>query len=98
MSDGEIRRNFDRIDRALVDLAKSTVSQDAWNRENLHLRAKVDEVDADCQTRTKAAMTAVEKLENRGQITIGRVLAVLAILATLLTGWWAAIGAAKGIH
>jgi len=102
LSDGEIRRNFERIDRALVDLAKSAVSQDAWNRENSHLRGAINEGDKDCRERTdavaKTAMTAIDELKKKSQLTVGRLIAILAILATLLTGWWAAFGAAKGIH
>lgn len=98
MSDGEIRRSLERIDRRVDDLAKSAVPLDAWTRENLHLQEQIKDGDEDCKERTKQAMTAIEKLEKRSQLTVGRLLMILAILATLLAGWWAAYGAAKGVH
>jgi hypothetical protein len=98
MTDAEIRRAFERMDRALTN----TVSQDAWLRENQHLRDQIAEGDKDCRERTdearRAAKDAFDRLENRGQITIGRILTILAILATLLAGWWAVYGNSKGIH
>lgn len=98
MSDGEIRRSLDRIDRRVDELAKSAVPLDAWTRENVHLQEQIREGDRDCRDRTDLAMKAVKEIKDRSQLTVGRLLMILTILATLLAGWWAAFGAAKGVH
>jgi hypothetical protein len=98
MTDGEIRRAFERLDKAFADLASRAVTQDAWSRENTHLLKEIADVDTDCRERTTAVAKSVSELKAASRLTVGRILAILAILATLLTGWWAAIGAAKGIH
>lgn len=41
LTDGEIRRTFKRHEDAIFDLAKNSVSQDAWTRENGHLRQEI---------------------------------------------------------
>lgn len=98
LSDGEVRRNFERIDRRLDALANSTVPLDSWNRENGHTGQQIRDVEQACKERSKRMTNAIERLEKSRQITIGRLLAILAILATLLVGWWTALGTAKGIH
>lgn len=91
LSDGEVRRTFDRMDRRIDDLAKTTVPLDAWNRETLHQ-------DQACKDRNATAMKAIEAIDKGRQSTTRNLLAIVAILATLLAGWWAAWAAAKGIH
>lgn len=98
MTDGEISRAIARLDKRVDDLAKSVVTQDAWSRENTHLLKEIADVDNDCRERTTAVAATVTELKAASRLTVGRILAILTILATLLTGWWAAIGAAKGIH
>lgn len=98
MSDGEIRRNFDRLDRTIGDLAKSIVTQDAWTRENGHLRAEITKTGDDCKARTQTVANAVSRIERRSQLTVGRIIALLGVVATLAAGWFAAFAAARGVH
>lgn len=87
LSDGEIRRTLKRHEDAIFDLAKTAVTQDAWTRENGHLRAEIKVVADD-----------VADLKDQKRLRIGYIIAIAGVLATLLVGWWAAVGAAKGIH
>lgn len=109
MSDGEIRRSLDRQDRRIDDVVKAMVTVEAWNRENLHMQERIREGDEDCKDRTqatnakvdrveKSAMSAIRELQKRKDLTLSRILIILTILATLLAGYWAAFGQAKGIH
>jgi flavin-binding protein dodecin len=65
MSPAEIRRAFVRVDEAL----RSMVTQDAWSRENNHLRELIGKVDQDCHERSddveEAAQTAIARAEKR---------------------------------
>lgn len=98
MSDGEILRRFEGIDKRM----DAFVTVDAWTRENEHARDRAVEVDRDCRERTdevkKAAMDAVKRIEDRGQNTWVRVLGVLGVAATLVAAAWAAYMSSRGAH
>lgn len=87
LSDGEIRRTLKRHEESIFDIAKSSVTQDAWTRENRHLRGEI-----------KVVADSVKDLKEQKKLHVGYIIAIAGVLATLLVGWWAAVGAAKGIH
>lgn len=109
LSDGEVRRTFDRLERRIDDVAKTMVTAEAWQRENLHMQERIRLGDEDCRDKSRAtddkidrveraATAAIKALQKRKDITIGRLLIILTVLATLTAGWWAAMGATRGIH
>jgi hypothetical protein len=101
MSDGEIRRSLERIDRRVDDLAKSTVPLDAWNRENIHLQEQIREGDRDCRDRTDLAMKAVKAVrderDKHSEFTWARVIGILGIVTALAIALITTIAASKGI-
>jgi cobalamin biosynthesis Mg chelatase CobN len=97
MADAEIRRNFDRIDRAI----QNAVTLDAWTRENEHVRDQMHELDRDCRERTddvaEAAKAALQRIEGGKQNAWTRGLQVAGVVATVVVGWWTAYIASKGL-
>lgn len=137
MSPGEIRRAFERIDRAM----RGMVTVDMWSRENQHVRDQIVEGDRDCRERSDnveevalkaverierradeieksaldaakrvettaleaakrvetTALEAVKRIEDRGQITWGRVVAILTLILSLLGIAWTVYSSSKGI-
>ena len=104
------RAEFQARLESLEKRVDRTVPTDTWAMGNTHLqqqiteartaaREQIAEVDRDCRERTdnavKVSADAVKRIEDRGQITWGRVLAVAGIVASLLVGWWTV---SKGGH
>lgn len=104
------RAEFAAWREALERRVDGKVSADTWALSNTHLqqqitegrtlvREQLAELDRDCRERTdnavKASTDAVKRIEDRGQITWGRVLAVAGIVVTLLVGYWTV---SKGAH
>ena len=103
---GEIRDDKKNFDERLTNLAKDTVSTEAWARENGHIQRNIAEVDAHCEERHKIVMKALDDLkastekalgevkktiEKRSEITWTRALGILSILAVLIAAWYTAL-------
>jgi len=97
MSDAEIRRNFERLDRAI----QNAVTVGAWTRENEHVRDQMRELDLDCRERTDGAnaavLAAVKRIEGGKQNAWTRGLQLAGVVATVVVGWWTAYIASKGL-
>lgn len=104
------RAEFAAWQKSMERRIDAKVGSDVWTITNNQLqqqntdtralvREQLAELDRDCRERTdnavKASTEAVKRIEDRGQITWGRVLAVAGIVVTLLVGYWTV---SKGAH
>jgi len=104
------RAEFAAWREAMERRADRMVSADTFTMSTTHMQQQVTEtrslvkeqlaeLDRDCRERTdnavKVTTDAVKRIEDRGQITWGRVLAIAGIVVTLLVGYWTV---SKGAH
>lgn len=85
------RADHGKIDDRITALAGSTVSVEAWARENGHIQKDIAEVDAHCEERHRIQMAAIAELKKRAESNVTRWLMLGGIAATLVAAWWAAL-------
>lgn len=103
MSDGELVRRFERLERDLAETNRQMVSANVYEAKHAAMIERLAADETNGRERHKSVMAAIGKLEtqqnlqisqqqNRKDLTVGRLISILAVAATLLVGWWSVFG------
>jgi hypothetical protein len=98
MSDGEIVRRFERLERDLGEANRQALPINVYEARHAAMVDRMTAIETAGKERHKSVMEALGELKKqqakRSELTVGRLISVLAIGATLLVGFWSIFGRA----
>lgn len=96
MSDGEIVRRFERLERDLAETNRQALPITVYEARHAAMVDRMASFETAGRERHKSVMEAIGELKKqqakRSELTVGRLISVMAVAATLLVGFWSAFG------